>query len=211
MGKSKKEQALHESLPGIKVQYATFGVRLRQIRKERGMSQEEFAEVLGTSKQILSRYELEQRSPRIEVVRKYAERLQVSVDYLLGDTEAEAVSNDLCIQMSGKPFYQIFIEVTYNQMGLDIPGVVRVTGLTDRQVRTIITRQLKDAPLPIALRLSETLNVPLEVWAGGKSYTPQKVSAAAYEVARAYDRADLRDRNMARMALKLELLKEETV
>ena len=39
--------------------YCTFGQRMRQIRKSRGLSQDEFAAMLGTSKQILSRYELE--------------------------------------------------------------------------------------------------------------------------------------------------------
>ncbi len=204
MAENEKKQT--EGLPGMDVHYTSFGERLRQIRKERGLTQDEFAKILDTSKQILSRYELEQRSPRIEQVRKYAEKLQVSVDYLLGDTEAEAVSYDLCAQMQGKPFYKIFIEVT-EKMGLDIPGIVRVTGLTERQVRTIITRQMKDAPLPIALRLSETLNVPLDVWAGGKVYAPKEVSAEAYEVARAYDQADQKDRNVVRLALNLELRK----
>ena len=61
------------------------------------------------------------------------------------------------------------------------------------------------------MQLSDTLNVPLEVWLGIENYTPAEVSTDAYEVARAYDRADFRDKNMARMALKLNLLKEETV
>lgn len=211
MSMTEKEQAFNESLPDVEVEYTTFGKRLRQIRKEMGLTQDEFAEILGASKQILSRYELEQRSPRIEQVRKYAERLQVSVDYLLGDEEAEAVSTLFWAQKKEKPFYKIFIEVTLDQMGLDIPGVVEKTGLTDKQVRTIITRQMKVAPLDLALQLSDTLNVPLEVWLGVKDYTPAEVSADAYEVARAYDRADFRDKNMARMALKLNLLKEETV
>lgn len=195
-------------LTTLKLNYMSFGKRLRQIRKEKGMSQEEFATILGTSKQILSRYELEQRSPRIDQVRRYAEKLQVSVDYLLGDNEAEAVYFDMCADFEGKPFYKIFLEIT-DSMGLDIPGIVRITGLTDRQVRTIIVRQMKDAPLPIALKLSETLNVPIEVWAGEKVYAPQEVSANAYEVARAYDRAELKDRNTARLALNLELIKED--
>ena len=63
----------------------------------------------------------------------------------------------------------------------------------------------------LALQLSDTLNVPLEVWLGIEDYAPADVSPDAYEVARAYDRADFRDKNMARMALKLELLKEEKV
>ena len=206
-----KEQALGESLQDVGVEYTTFGKRLRQIRKERNLTQDEFAKMLGTSKQILSRYEREERSPRIDLVRKYAEKLKVSVDYLLGDEEAEAVSTMFWAQKKEKPFYKIFIEVTADELGLDIPGVVQKTGLTDRQVRTIITRQMKVAPLDLALQLSETLGIPLEVWLGVEAYTPSELSADAYEVARAYDRADFRDKNMARMALKLELLKEEKV
>ena len=210
MKKKKKEQVISESLKDVDVVYTKFGSRLRQIRKEMGLTQDEFAKLLGTSKQILSRYEREDRSPRIEVVRKYAEALKVSADYLLGDDEAEAISSMFWTQKKEKPFYKIFIEVTANQMGLDIPGVVQKTGLTDKQVRTIITRQMKVAPLDLAMQLSDTLNVPLEVWLGIEDYTPAEVSTDAYEVARAYDQADIKSKNMVRMALDLELVKEGT-
>jgi len=211
MSMTEKEQAFNESLPDVEVEYTTFGKRLRQIRKEMGLTQDEFADILGASKQILSRYELEQRSPRIEQVRKYAERLQVSVDYLLGDEEAEAVSTLFWAQKKEKPFYKIFIEVTLDQMGLDIPGVVEKTGLTDKQVRTIITRKMKVAPLDLALQLSETLGVPLEVWLGVENYIPAEVSADAFEVARAYDCASLKIKKVIRLLLDLGQLKEETV
>ena len=211
MSMDEKEQVISESLKDVDVVYTKFGSRLRQIRKEMGLTQDEFAKLLGTSKQILSRYEREDRSPRIEVVRKYAEALKVSADYLLGDDEAEAISSMFWTQKKEKPFYKIFIEVTANQMGLDIPGVVQKTGLTDKQVRTIITRQMKVAPLDLAMQLSDTLNVPLEVWLGIEDYTPAEVSTDAYEVARAYDQADIKSKNMVRMALDLDLAKEETV
>ena len=207
MREDKKIQAEMDSLPEIDIHFTSFGERLRELRKEKGLSQDEFAQMLGTSKQILRRYELGQRSPNIEQVSKYAEKLKVSVDYLLGDTESEAVYEELCNEFEGLPFYKIFIEVTM-KMGLYISDIVRVTGLTDRQVRSIITRRMKDAPLPIAMQLSETLNVPLEVWAGGKAYMPSELSANAYEVARAYDKASLKDRNTARLALNLETVKE---
>lgn len=207
MKDNKKEQALTESLPEVDIHFTSFGERLREIRKEMGLTQDEFAKLLGSSKQILSRYELEQRSPKIDQVRKYAEKLKVSVDYLLGDNEAEAVYDELCGKLQGKPFYKIFIDVT-EEMGLNIPDIVRITGLTDRQVRSIIVRRMKDAPLPIALKLSETLNVPLEVWTGGKVYVPSEISAGAYEIARAYDKASLKDRNTARLALNLDTVKE---
>lgn len=161
--------------------------------------------MLGTSKQVLSRYETNQRAPRITLAREYAEKLGVSLDYMLGDTAEEALFEELCTQPKDKPFYKIFIDVTM-EMGLDIPAIVRVTGLTDRQVRTIITRHVKDAPLPLALQLSDTLGVPLEVWTGDKLYTPVEISVEAREVALAYDRANSKDRNTARLALDLEPL-----
>lgn len=207
MNDNKKEQTEMDSLPEIDLHFTSFGERLRELRKEKGLSQDEFAKMLGTSKQILSRYELGQRSPKIEQVSKYAEKLKVSVDYLLGDTESEAVYGEMCGDLQGKPFYEIFKEITV-EMGLNISDIVRITGLTDKQVRTIIIRRMKDAPLPIAMQLSETLNIPLEVWAGGKAYMPSELSANAYEVARAYDKASLKDRNTARLALNLDVVKE---
>lgn len=209
MAENKKEQAMYDALPTVEVHYSSFGERLREIRRERGLSQSEFARILGTSKQILSRYELEQRTPKIDQVKKYAEKLKVSVDYLLGDTESEADYNALMTSDSEikKPFYKIFIDVTMD-MGLDIPGIVRMTKLSDNQVRLIIARRMKDASLPLAMRLSKTLDVPIEVWSGDKPYKPNDISVDAFEVARAYDMASLKDRNTARLALNLEIVKE---
>lgn len=191
--------------PAIDVKYMSFGQRLRAIRKEKGLSQDDFAALLGTSKQVLSRYEIGQRIPKITQVQQYAKALNVSADYLMGDSIEEAAFNALC-PGDRPPFYKIFISVT-EEIGLDIPGIVRVTGLTDRQVRTIILRRMKDAPLPIALQLSDTLGVPLEVWTGDKSYMPRDITVEAREVARAYDNASLKDRNTARLALDLAPVK----
>ena len=91
---------------------------------------------------------------------------------------------------------------------MDIPAIVRITGLTDKQVRMIIIRQMKYAPLPIALQLSDTLNVPLNVWVGDEDYETPEVSVNAFEVARAYDNASLKDKNTARLALGLTMLEE---
>ena len=132
-----------------------FGAHIRQLRLGMGMSQVEFAEKLGLSKQILSLYEAGKRSPKIAQVKKLAEILKVTVDYLLGDSAEEAAFYSIC-SAQDKPFYKIFIEVTYDELGLDIPGVVRVTGLTDRQVRTIIARRMKEAPRASAVKAQST-------------------------------------------------------
>jgi len=67
---------------------------------------------------------------------------------------------------------------------------------------------MKEVPLPIALQLSRTLDVPLEVWTGSESYKTGDVTAEALEVARAYDKASLKDKNTARLALDLRPVKE---
>ena len=179
-----------------------FGDRLRQIRKERGMTQEQLAEILGTSKQVLSRYEKNQRAPKITVATDYAEKLGIDVEYLLGDTEEAVNFQELSLNKERKPFYKIFMDVTWHQ-GLDIPGIVRTTGLTDNQVRWIIARQMKDAPLPLALLLTEKLGVPLEVWAGAKGYKPLEISPNARAVAFAYDKADAKSRSIVCTLLDL--------
>lgn len=197
-----KIKKLYPGYGDVELKPTSFGERLRQIRKERGETQDEFAAIIGTSKQVLSRYESGQRIPKISLAEKYAQALNVSVDYLMGrDAPQEAAFNSVCTQ-GGKPFYQIFMDVT-EEMGLLIPDIVRITGLTDWQVRTIIFRHMKEAPLPIALQLSRTLEVPLEVWTGNEEYKTGEITAEAREAAKAYDRAEPKIRAAIRTLLDL--------
>ena len=69
-----------------------FGENLRKIRNSRGMSQEEFADLLGTSKQVISRYETAQRSPKVSTVAEYAGKLGVSISELTGDPYTPDIS-----------------------------------------------------------------------------------------------------------------------
>lgn len=62
-----------------------FGERLRNYRINRGLSQEQLAEILGTTKQVISRYENSQRSPKITVVSEYAAILNLPLSYFLDD------------------------------------------------------------------------------------------------------------------------------
>ena len=183
-----KIKKLYPGYDDVEIKPTSFGERLRQIRKERGETQDEFASIIETSKQVLSRYESGQRVPKISLAEKYAKALGVSVDYLMGkDVPQEAAFDSVCTQ-SDKPFYKLFIDVPL-EMGLLIPDIVRITGLTDWQVRTIIFRRMKEAPLPIALQLSRTLDVPLEVWTGNEEYKASDITVEAREVAKAYDKA----------------------
>lgn len=69
-GKERKaRQEAFEHIPEVELEYMDFGTRIRQLRSEMGMSQVEFAEKLGLSKQILSLYEAGKRSPKIAQVK----------------------------------------------------------------------------------------------------------------------------------------------
>lgn len=63
-----------------------FGDILKQLRRERGMSQDELAALLGTTKQVISRYETGKRVPRLSVVSDFARKLGVPLSVLSGES-----------------------------------------------------------------------------------------------------------------------------
>lgn len=62
-----------------------FNEKLTILRKERGMNMTEFANLLGTSKQVIARYERGENTPKITTVAHYAEVLGVSLQYLINE------------------------------------------------------------------------------------------------------------------------------
>lgn len=59
---------------------------LKTLREERGMSQKELAEALGTSKSTIGMYEQGKRTPKSEKMSEIATYFGVSTDYLMGRT-----------------------------------------------------------------------------------------------------------------------------
>lgn len=64
-----------------------FGKRLSQIRKEKKLSQSELAKMVGIHANVLGRYERSEARPFVEMAAKLAEALQVSLDYLVGNSD----------------------------------------------------------------------------------------------------------------------------
>ena len=65
-----------------------FSENLRRIRFERHMTQEEFADLLGTTKQNISRYESGAVSPKISTAEVMAEKLGMTLSELNGSGES---------------------------------------------------------------------------------------------------------------------------
>lgn len=61
-----------------------FGIKLKELRLNAGLTQQQLATQLGITKSVVSYYELQERYPSPEVLIKIAFVFHVSTDYLLG-------------------------------------------------------------------------------------------------------------------------------
>jgi len=68
-----------------------FGNRLRELRKQRNLTQKQLAAQIGVRNSIISFYEMGDRSPSPEVIIKLAAVLHVSTDYLMGVEKKESI------------------------------------------------------------------------------------------------------------------------
>ena len=65
----------------------TVGDRIQNLRKTKGMSQEELADKVGVSRQAVSKWESEQATPDLEKIVIMSELFEVTTDYLLKGIE----------------------------------------------------------------------------------------------------------------------------
>ena len=61
-------------------------IRIKELREEKDMLQDELAEAIGMTRQGVSAYETGIREPNIEKLIQIADIFDVSIDYLVGRT-----------------------------------------------------------------------------------------------------------------------------
>lgn len=71
-----------------------FGEKLFKLRKEVGLSQENLAEQIGTTRQAISKWENNQGFPEIEKLLQLSNVFEISLDYLLKDDKTVYRSDD---------------------------------------------------------------------------------------------------------------------
>lgn len=67
------------------------GDKITDLRKQKNMNQTELGKAAGVSREIIGRYERNEVMPSIEVAAKIAEALDVSLDYLAGNSKKAAI------------------------------------------------------------------------------------------------------------------------
>ena len=96
------------------------GNRLREVRKQKGLTQTELGELIGVGKSAICCYEKEIRNPTLEALLEMIHVFGVSADYLLGaDYLIKSDYKDGYVQMTREEII-IIEEIKKNKMVYDI-------------------------------------------------------------------------------------------
>ena len=61
--------------------------RIKELRKQHELTQEELGSIINVQKAAISKYELERATPSTDILKKLADYFNVTTDYLLGRTD----------------------------------------------------------------------------------------------------------------------------
>jgi transcriptional regulator with XRE-family HTH domain len=85
----------------------TLGQKIKKLRDEKGFSQSDLEKKCGVSSKLLSKYENERIMPTADTLKKIAEGLEISADYLIFDN----VPKDGRCQLTDLALFEKFKEV----------------------------------------------------------------------------------------------------
>jgi HTH-type transcriptional regulator, competence development regulator len=72
----------------------SLGSNIKKLRESENISQKDFAQKIGISNVVLSRYEKDERKPDYDMLKKIADYFEVSIDFLLGREENRKTNED---------------------------------------------------------------------------------------------------------------------
>lgn len=72
-----------------------FGDRITLVRKQKKLSQSELGKLASVSGDIVGKYERNEMKPSIETARRLANALNVTLDYLVGDSNTVVFDKDI--------------------------------------------------------------------------------------------------------------------
>lgn len=83
-----------------------YGERLKRLREDKKISQQQLADKLNINRSTYARYELSQTQPDFDVLKSIADFYEVTIDYLLGRT-SENSQKDYYIKKFAEEFPDI--------------------------------------------------------------------------------------------------------
>lgn len=139
----------------------SLGNKIKYLREKQNITQKEFAQKIGVSNVVLSRYETDERKPDYDTLQRIAEYFEVSIDYLLGRTNNSA-STSKAIELLDKDEKDIAKRLEAIMNELDSNSALAFDGEPMNEV----TRELVKAQIESNLRTAKEM--------AKKKFTPKK-------------------------------------
>lgn len=79
----------------IKTEKSSFGQRLKEAREAKGLTKEKFGKLVKIHYSQIGRYERNEASPSADALKKMANALDVSTDYLMNGTTADLAAESI--------------------------------------------------------------------------------------------------------------------
>ena len=141
-----------------------FSNRLKELRQEKGLIQERFAQELNVSKGAVAMWETGKRIPDSEMLKTIAKFFSVSVDYLLGESkfrnneELIKYNEDSAKWCVNDPYFEAAFDFARllvplrEEQRVSLPELGSVIGASEEQMQDI-----EDGVLPITYDQAEKL------------------------------------------------------
>lgn len=115
----------------------TLGKQIRKLRKHNNMTQETLGNILGLGKSTISQYENDINTPDIKILQKISDIFDVSVDYILGNTEERKTADEILNQEK-----EVELEALFDRFNIQLEG----KNLTenDKQIIISVLRSIKN-------------------------------------------------------------------
>lgn len=154
----------------------SLGKKIKQLRAEKGFSQSDLEKKCGVNSKLLSKYENERIMPTADTLRKIAQGLEISSDYLIFDN----VPKDGLCQLRDLELFEKFKEVER----LDPENKNLIKNIIDA---VLIKTKVMEAVKPIKeesweARMRKTLS---EFRKGAESYTEDEIMQIVDEAVKA--------------------------
>jgi len=104
-------------------------MRLKELRKEKGLNQKQLAEIFNVKQNTISQWESGEREPDNDTLKALAKYFGVTTDYLLNGDEVQRYVNDdetldILNELHKRPEMKALFQVTRKATKEDVEGAV---------------------------------------------------------------------------------------
>ena len=183
-GCSKAHDIMEQHLTGG-AEPMSLGTKIKQLRKEQGLSQGELGKVAGIHEKLISKYEHERIIPTADTLKKISQALRISADYLI----FENVPKEGKVELKDLELFSMFKEV--EDMGEDeretIKNIIDAM-IVKSKVQKAVRPESQDEWSARMRRVVDRLRE------GAKGYSEEEIEKIVDEAVEAVRREDKRKR-----------------